>query len=136
VRTLLCDSFWLIFSCLSFLMRKAMSVMLYALAVIISGSSFSPTRRSQYSRPVLKAVGRTRHGRDARSYLGALTDSETPPACDVVSMKNGSIVYSKAFGLADVLHVSQRERLNAIAASPVSIAKLTVVAGLLDDLAR
>jgi len=29
-----------------------------------------------------------------------------------------------------------RERLNAIAASPVSIAKLTVAAGLLDDLAR
>ena len=32
--------------------------------------------------------------------------------------------------------VGARERLNAIAASPVSIAKLTVATGLLDDLAR
>ena len=37
---------------------------------------------------------------------------------------------------ADATVGRARERLNAIAASPVSIAKLTVAAGLLDDLAR
>jgi glutamate dehydrogenase len=37
---------------------------------------------------------------------------------------------------ADHMVGRARERLNAIAASPVSIAKLTVAAGLLDDLAR
>jgi glutamate dehydrogenase len=37
---------------------------------------------------------------------------------------------------ADHMVGRARERLNAIAASPVSIAKLTVATGLLDDLAR
>jgi D-alanyl-D-alanine carboxypeptidase len=35
------------------------------------------------------------------AYLISLTSNETPPALDVVVMKNGSIAYSKAFGLAD-----------------------------------
>jgi D-alanyl-D-alanine carboxypeptidase len=35
------------------------------------------------------------------AYLGALTANATPPALDIVVMKNGSIVYSRAFGVAD-----------------------------------
>ena len=35
------------------------------------------------------------------AYLGTLTAHETPPALDIVVLKHGAIVYSKAFGLAD-----------------------------------
>jgi D-alanyl-D-alanine carboxypeptidase len=35
------------------------------------------------------------------AYLGELTDRETPPALDVVVIKNGAVAYSRAFGVAD-----------------------------------
>jgi D-alanyl-D-alanine carboxypeptidase len=35
------------------------------------------------------------------AFLAAITGNETPPAIDVVVMKDGNVVYSKAFGHAD-----------------------------------
>jgi CubicO group peptidase (beta-lactamase class C family) len=35
------------------------------------------------------------------TYLAALTDHGTPPAIDIVVMKDGNVAYSKAFGFAD-----------------------------------
>ncbi len=77
------------------------AAMLVALAAIVSliilmvlpFVLFTP--RAAKAPPRMDSVGKL------EAYLDTLTAHETPPALDVVVIKNGAITYSRAFGIAD-----------------------------------
>lgn len=82
-------------------MGKALKRMLIALAVIIGVLviAIAPFLFLAPRAPKPPASLSTVAELDA--YLTALTAHETPPALDIVVMKDGAVVYSKAFGIAD-----------------------------------
>jgi D-alanyl-D-alanine carboxypeptidase len=81
--------------------RRALKPVLIGLAVIVGALvvALAPFFLLTPRAPKTPASLQTVAGLDA--YLQSLTANETPPALDLVVMKDGAIAYSKAFGVAD-----------------------------------
>ena len=75
-------------------MSYAIALSVGALVIVIAAFFVFTPRPS-------KLIGTIRSATELEAYLNTLTANETPPALDVVVMKNGSVVYSKAFGVSD-----------------------------------
>ena len=76
-------------------------VMLYAIALSVGALVIVIAPFFVFTPRPLKPMGTSHSAAELEAYLNTLTANETPPALDVVVMKNGSIVYSKAFGVSD-----------------------------------
>jgi D-alanyl-D-alanine carboxypeptidase len=84
-----------------FAMRKATAIMLYVIALIVGAIVLAIVPFVIFTPNPPKPTGTLDTVNKLDKYLSTLTANETPPSLDVVVMKNGSIIYSKAHGLSD-----------------------------------
>ena len=82
-------------------MRKAPRVVVIAVAVIFGIVVLAIAPFLLFTPRAPKPAGQPDTVDRLEAYFRALTLHETPPALDIVVMKNGAVVYSKAFGVTD-----------------------------------
>jgi D-alanyl-D-alanine carboxypeptidase len=85
----------------SIAMPKAIKIMLYAIALTVGAAAILIAPFFIFTPRPAKPIGAIDTVAKLETYFSALTANETPPSLDVVVMKNGAIVYSKAFGMSD-----------------------------------